>query len=168
MSSVSRVDALLDEPLMGESDHLLSDRLTHRQPPFSSSLPCRERLKLQRHPLLGIMISASILGNKQMSESTSTQMDEGYGSRTVVVSNRHGLHARPCSAIVDMVGRHRANVTVQKGSQTADGASVLDLMALAASQGTELVLSATGPDAAEVLEALDHLFATEFGVAYTD
>jgi len=164
MSSVSRVDALLDEPLMQESDHLLSDRLTHRQPPFSSSLPCRERLKLQRHPLLGIMISVSIL----MSEGTSTQMDEGYESRTVVVTNRHGLHARPCSAIVDMVGRHRANVTVQKGSQTVDGASVLDLMTLAASRGTELVLSATGPDAAEVLEALDHLFANEFGVAYTD
>jgi len=115
------------------------------------------------------MISAPILlGNKEMSEGTSTQTDEGYGSRTVVVTNCHGLHARPCSVIVDVVGRHRANVTVQKGSQTVDASSMLELMALAASQGTELVLSATGPDAAEVLEALAHLFAKEFGVAYTD
>ncbi|MBC8869210.1 MAG: HPr family phosphocarrier protein [Planctomycetes bacterium] len=103
-----------------------------------------------------------------MPEGTNTQTDEGYGSRTVVVSNHHGLHTRPCSAIVDVVGRHRANVTVQKGSQTVDASSILELMSLAASQGTELVLSATGHDAAEVLEALVHLFANEFGVAYSD
>jgi phosphocarrier protein len=103
-----------------------------------------------------------------MSEDTNAQTDEGYGSRTVVVTNRDGLHARPCSAIVDTVGRHRANVTVQKGSQAVDASSILDLMSLAASQGTELVLSATGPDAVEVLEALVRLFADEFGVSYTD
>ena len=103
-----------------------------------------------------------------MSEGTSTQTDEGYGSRTVVVTNRDGLHARPCSAIVTAVGRYRANVTVQKGSQVVDASSVLDLMTLAATQGTELVISATGPEAAELMETLVRLFADEFGVAYTD
>lgn len=95
-------------------------------------------------------------------------MDEGNASRTVVVNNRHGLHARPCSAIVDTVDRYRAQVTVQKDSQTANGASVLDLLGLAASQGTELKLAATGPDAMDVLEALVGLFAGEFGVSYDD
>ena len=46
-----------------------------------------------------------------MSEGANTQTDEGYGSRTVVVTNRDGLHARPCSVIVTAVGRYRANVT---------------------------------------------------------
>ena len=103
-----------------------------------------------------------------MSEGTSTQTDEGYGSRTVVVTNSDGLHARPCSAIVNTVGRYRANVTVQKANKVVDASSVLDLMTLAATQGTELVISATGPEAAEVLEALVRAFADEFGVAYTD
>jgi phosphotransferase system HPr (HPr) family protein len=89
-------------------------------------------------------------------------------SRTVVVTNRDGLHVRACSAIVDTVGRHQANVTVEKGDQAVDASSIFDLMSLAASQGTELVLSATGPDAAAVLEALVRLFADEFGVSYTD
>lgn len=103
-----------------------------------------------------------------MSEGTSMHTDEGDGSRTVVVTNRHGLHARPCSAIADLVAEHQANVTVQKGSQTVDASSTLDLLSLGASQGTELVLLATGPDAAEVLETLVRLFADEFGVSYAD
>ena len=104
-----------------------------------------------------------------MPEGTSKQQtDEHDGCRTVVVTNRHGLHARPCLAIVNTVGRYQAKVTVQKGRQTVDASSVPNLMSLAATQGTELVLSASGPDAAEVLEALVRLFAAEFGVRYTD
>jgi phosphocarrier protein HPr len=103
-----------------------------------------------------------------MPDGTSTQTGEDYGTRTVVVTNRHGLHARPCSAIVNTVGRHQANVTIQKSSQAVDASSVLDLMTLAATQGTELVISATGPEAAEALETLVRLFADEFGVAYTE
>ena len=102
-----------------------------------------------------------------MPEGTSTQTGEDYGTRTVVVTNRNGLHARPCSTIVNAVGKHQANVTIQKGSQTADASSILDLMTLAATQGTELVISATGPETVEVMEALVRLFADEFGVAYT-
>jgi len=49
-----------------------------------------------------------------------------------------------------------------------DASSVLDLMTLAATQGTELVISATGPESTEVLETLARLFADEFGVAYTE
>ena len=104
-----------------------------------------------------------------MSEGKGKQQTgEGVKSITVVVTNRDGLHARPSLAIVNTVGRYQANVTVQKGSQAGDASSVLDMMSLAATQGTELVLSATGPDAVEVLETLDRLFADEFGVSYSD
>ena len=71
-----------------------------------------------------------------MPDGTSTQTGEDDGTRTVVVTNRHGLHARPCSAIVNTVGRHQANVTIQKSSQAVDASSVLDLMTLAATQGS--------------------------------
>ena len=105
--------------------------------------------------------------DRTMAESMIKQLtDEGTRSRTVVVTNRHGLHARPCLAIVNTVGRHKAKVTVQKGDQAVDATSVLALMSLGVTQGTELVLSGTGPDAEEVLETLDHLFVEEFGVSY--
>jgi phosphotransferase system HPr (HPr) family protein len=63
------------------------------------------------------------------------------------------------------VGRHLAKVTIQKGSQLADAASILDLLMLAASQGTELVLSATGPEADDALEAVAGLFASKIDLA---
>jgi phosphotransferase system HPr (HPr) family protein len=95
-------------------------------------------------------------------------MDEDIKSRTVVVTNRDGIHARPTMAIVNVVGKYRAKVTIRKGSQTGDASSAIDVLSLGATRGTELVLSAAGPDADEVLEALDSLFAEEFGVSYSD
>jgi phosphocarrier protein HPr len=87
-------------------------------------------------------------------------------NRTVTVANLQGLHLRPCSAIVDVVRRHRADVTVQKGGQSADATSIIDLLSLAAPSGTELVLSATGADADEALDALASLFGDKFEMAY--
>ena len=89
-------------------------------------------------------------------------------SLTVIVTNRDGLHARPSLAIVQTVGKYDAHVTVHKGSQCANASSALDLLSLGAAQGTELVLTATGPDSQQVLAELQLLFANEFGVTYDD
>ena len=82
-------------------------------------------------------------------------------ARTVLVHDQHGLHLRPCSSIVNVVKRHRAQVTVQKGGQAVNAASILGLLSLAAAQGAELIVSATGPDAEAALEAVARLFARE-------
>lgn len=83
-------------------------------------------------------------------------------TRRVKVTQPHGLHLRPCLAIVNTVGRHRANVMVRKGAQSVDAASILELLTLAASHGTELVLSATGVESQEALDAVAGLFANGF------
>ena len=49
-------------------------------------------------------------------------------------------------------------MTIQNGTQFANAGSVMDLLLLAATQGTKLVLSATGPEAEEALEAVVGLF----------
>ena len=79
-------------------------------------------------------------------------------TRTLRVTYQHGLHLRPCSAIASTVGRHQAKVMIQNGPQSANAGSVMDLLSLAATQGTELVLSATGSEAEEALEAVVGLF----------
>jgi phosphotransferase system HPr (HPr) family protein len=86
-------------------------------------------------------------------------------TRTLRVTHQQGLHLRPCSAIVTIVGRHLARVMIQKGSQFANAASVLDLLSLAATHGTELVLTATGVEAEEVLEAVVGLFDGKIDLA---
>jgi phosphocarrier protein HPr len=74
--------------------------------------------------------------------------------RTVVVSGKHGLHMRVCAAIVSTVCKHKAKVTIHKGGQSEDAASILGLLSLAASCGTTLILSAVGPEAEVAMEAI--------------
>ncbi len=89
-------------------------------------------------------------------------------TRAVTITNRHGLHARPAVVIAKTVRKYGVQVTIHKGSQMVDAASVLDLLMLGAGQGTELILSASGPQAEEVLDALVQLFDAEFEVDYKD
>ena len=96
------------------------------------------------------------------------KMQTETATRTVVVTNPHGLHARPSLVIVKTVKGYDAKVTIRRDGQIVDAASILDLLSLGASQGTELVLSAKGRQAEEVLEALVHLFDVEFEVEYKD
>ena len=87
-------------------------------------------------------------------------------TRTVTVTNPHGLHVRPCLAIVTALRNRQAKVTIHSNGQAADAASLLDLLSLGATQGTELVLSAEGPQADKALDALAELFANEFAIDY--
>jgi phosphocarrier protein HPr len=94
-------------------------------------------------------------------ETAGLRLPEGLvetSTRTVRVTHQHGLHLRPCSAIVNTVNRHRARVLVQHGNQSANAASIFDLLSLGAAAGTELVLSATGAEAEEAVEAVAELF----------
>ena len=74
--------------------------------------------------------------------------------RTVIVSNPAGLHARPSAAIVKAVGRFQSKVRIRGRSETVDAGSILELMALGAAHGDELILTAKGPDAEEALNAV--------------
>jgi phosphocarrier protein HPr len=95
-------------------------------------------------------------------------MSPEASTRTVTVTNRHGLHARPSLIIVKTVQKYDAQVTIHRNGQIVDAASILDLLSLGATQGTELVLSAKGRQAEEVLDALVHLFDVEFDVEYKE
>jgi phosphocarrier protein len=85
-------------------------------------------------------------------------MANGTLTRTVVVNNPQGLHARPAEEFVKMASRYQARIEVIKDGQRVDGKSILNILTLAAVQGTRLCLEATGPDAAGALDALAKLF----------
>ena len=83
--------------------------------------------------------------------------------RTCRVRNREGFHARSCTAIVQLVRKHKGSVRIAKGGQEADGASVFDLMLLSAAFGDEVEIRASGEDAETVADALVALFDAGFG-----
>jgi phosphotransferase system HPr (HPr) family protein len=79
--------------------------------------------------------------------------------RKVVITNPQGLHMRPLSAFAQLAGQFQSRVTVYKNGQSVNGKSPLELMLLAAEQGTELTLEVAGPDARAALDALAVLLA---------
>ena len=67
------------------------------------------------------------------------------------------LHARPAGAFVREAARAAADIRVEANGRSANAKSILDVLALGATGGTELVISASGADAAEALERLAEL-----------
>jgi phosphocarrier protein HPr len=81
---------------------------------------------------------------------------------TVTILNRLGLHARPAMALVDTANSFAADIRVSKGAQTVDAKSIMQVMMLAATKGTQLNIEATGPDAEDALAAIKALVERKF------
>ena len=82
----------------------------------------------------------------------------------VVVSNRLGMHARPAMLFAERAQKHAADITVSRIDQdnAVDAKSIMQLMMLAATAGTELEIKATGPDAADAVAELAQLVQSGF------
>ncbi|MGQ3890430.1 HPr family phosphocarrier protein [Legionella sp. CNM-4043-24] len=82
---------------------------------------------------------------------------------TIQIINKLGLHARASAKFVAMAARFQSHIDVTKQSQTVNGKSIMGVMMLAASQGSELVLQIDGPDEVEMEKALVDLINNRFG-----
>lgn len=90
-------------------------------------------------------------------------MDEPKAVRNVIITNPQGLHARPADMFVKVAIKYQAKVEVVKDSERIDGKSILAILTLAATEGTQLRLEACGPDAEAALDELVALIADDFG-----
>lgn len=78
-------------------------------------------------------------------------------SIVVTVVNRLGLHARPAMTFVDLAMTFQSAILVSKGDTQVDGKSIMQMMMLAAGQGSQLTVTATGDDAEKACEGLRKL-----------
>jgi phosphotransferase system HPr (HPr) family protein len=85
--------------------------------------------------------------------------------RTLLVKARLGLHARAAAKVVRVAREFDSTMELRRidNGVSADAKSILSVLMLAASQGTELHASADGVDEAAALNAIDKLFANGFG-----
>ncbi len=79
------------------------------------------------------------------------------------ITNKRGLHARASAKLVEAASRFKAHITVSKDGQSVEARSIMGLMLLAASLGTDVELCAEGEDAQEALTAILALIAANFG-----
>jgi len=90
------------------------------------------------------------------------RIDGGMVHADLEIINQLGLHARAAARFVETASRFTAEVTVTNGDESVSGKSILGLMMLAAGQGTQLSLTANGPDAEQAIDALVELIAQRF------
>lgn len=81
----------------------------------------------------------------------------------VIIPNKRGLHARASAKIVEASARFQSEIEVIKDGQAVNGRSIMGLMMLAAGLGSEVEITAQGPDAAEAMKAILALVEAKFG-----
>ncbi|WP_022662313.1 HPr family phosphocarrier protein [Paucidesulfovibrio longus] len=102
-----------------------------------------------------------------MEETAGAVNEENAGGqflvRRVVVANQLGLHARPAGALAQLAQSFTSDISLECDGQEVDAKSILDLLTLAAAQGTRLDLKARGEDAESALDRIEKLFKERFG-----
>lgn len=82
--------------------------------------------------------------------------------RTLVVSNKLGLHARATAKLVQLLSGFRSNATLSARGREVNAKSIMGVMLLAAGQGTEVLLRVDGEDEQAAADAVATLFANRF------
>ncbi|WP_097460098.1 HPr family phosphocarrier protein [Mangrovitalea sediminis] len=81
----------------------------------------------------------------------------------IKIINQLGLHARAAAKLVTTASRFESSVRIVKDGRDVDGKSIMSVMMLAASCGTDIELMIEGPDEQEAWESLQALINDRFG-----
>lgn len=84
-------------------------------------------------------------------------------SRSVTVNNSVGLHARPATFFVQKANCYKSSIWVEKEDCRVNAKSLLGVLSLGISRGTEITLIADGADEGEAVSSLVALVEGEFG-----
>ena len=80
----------------------------------------------------------------------------------ITIINKLGLHARAAAKLVSTASAYASRVRLGREGQMVDGKSIMSVMMLAASQGTELILEIDGKDEQSALEGIKDLINRRF------
>jgi phosphocarrier protein len=82
---------------------------------------------------------------------------------SATICNERGLHARASAKFVTLAAKFEADIQVTKEDVTVAGISIMGLLTLGAGPGSEIELTARGPEAEAAIAALIELIARGFG-----
>lgn len=83
--------------------------------------------------------------------------------RNVTIVNKLGLHARAAAKFVTLASSFASEIKLARNGQQVNGKSIMGVMMLAASKGSEITISASGDDESEAVDRLSELVAQRFG-----
>ncbi|OQW91448.1 MAG: phosphocarrier protein HPr [Beggiatoa sp. IS2] len=83
--------------------------------------------------------------------------------KTLTIVNKLGLHARAAAKLVQLASSFESEIQVKRQKREVNGKSIMGVMLLAASKGTEIELTVCGTDETVALEKLVELIQNRFG-----
>jgi phosphocarrier protein len=83
--------------------------------------------------------------------------------KTVTIVNKLGLHARAAAKFVTLASSFASDIKVARNGQEVNGKSIMGVMMLAASKGTDITLIINGNDETEAIKKLSELVQERFG-----
>ncbi len=84
-------------------------------------------------------------------------------SKKITINNQVGLYARPATFFIQKANEFRSTIHVSRDNGNVNAKSLLGVLSLGITKGTEITISAEGPDEEEAVEALCALVAANFG-----
>ena len=82
--------------------------------------------------------------------------------KKLTITNQRGLHARASAKLVALAGRFNADIQLERDGEAVAATSIMGLMMLGASCGSNIILRAQGQDADSALAAIIALIENKF------
>ncbi|MDH3326853.1 MAG: HPr family phosphocarrier protein [Gammaproteobacteria bacterium] len=86
-------------------------------------------------------------------------------TRTITIINKLGLHARAAAKLVTLASQFECEVQLKRNQRVVNGKSIMAVMLLAASKGTELEVITDGADETDATDAILQLINNKFDEA---
>ncbi len=83
-------------------------------------------------------------------------------SKTIVVQNQVGLHARPATFFIQKSNEFKSSIWIVKQERKVNAKSLLGVLSLGITKGTEIEIIADGEDEEEAISALEALIESNF------
>ena len=84
-------------------------------------------------------------------------------NKTVTIVNKLGLHARAAAKFVTLASSFASDVRLARNGQEVNGKSIMGVMMLAASRGSDITLIVNGDDESQAIDKLSELVEQRFG-----
>ena len=83
--------------------------------------------------------------------------------KKMAITNKLGLHARAASMFVKIASTFASTINVSNPENEANGKSIMSIMLLQASCGSEIDICIDGEDETEAMAAIEGLVNNKFG-----
>lgn len=84
-------------------------------------------------------------------------------NKKLTIDNKLGLHARAAAKFVQTAASFESEIIVRNKEKTVSGKSIMGIMMLAASKGSDIEIQIKGSDEKQAMDAIVTLISDRFG-----